>query len=150
MASNNSNKGSPKGLGTGSDKKNFDGLKSVAEMLNYMPKEDRDRLLANLAERNPEIAQNIKQKMFGFEDLVQLDGAGIQALLNKVPVELFRIALRTASQELKEKILANMSARAADLLREDLASQGPQRQSVVNSAQAQIAEIASQIFSVRR
>jgi flagellar motor switch protein FliG len=116
-------------------------------MLHFMDKESREKLLANLAKKDPVVAQEIKQKMFVFEDLLSLDGAKIQFLLKEVPGNQLRLALRTASEELLAKILANMPERAANLLREDLASQGPQRQSVVTNAQMEIADLASRLFS---
>ena len=147
MANNNSNSASGNNSGGGSGKKNFDGLKSVADMLNFMDKESREKLLANLARSNEGIVREIRQKMFEFEDLIGMDGAGIQFLLKEIPPDKLKVALRTASEELTNKILANMSIRAADLLREDLANQGPLRQSTVNTAQAEIMAIASQVLS---
>jgi flagellar motor switch protein FliG len=139
MASNSSNSGD-------SGKKNFDGLKAVAELLNFMDPESREKLLTNLSRSNPEVAHNIKKKMGGFEELLHWDGSRLQLLLREIPPDQLRLALRTASEELTDKILAHMNTRAAALLRDDLEHQGPQRQSIIANAQAEIMKTASQMI----
>jgi flagellar motor switch protein FliG len=84
------------------------------------------------------LAAQIKQKMFVFEDIVLVDDKGFQKLLRKVETSELAVALKAASDEVKEKVFHNMSARAGDMLREEIADMGPVRMNDVSAAQQKI------------
>lgn len=123
------------------------GVEPVAEMLNTMDKSTETNIMARVEEKDPQLSEEIKRLMFVFEDLIFIDDRGIQALLKEVPNDKLIIAMKTAEEEIKEKIFKNMSSRAADLLREDLDNMGPQRLSDVESAQSEILNIAKRLES---
>jgi len=85
--------------------------------------------------------------MFVFEDLLQVDDRGIMAILKEVTNEVLQLALKTASEELKEKIFKNMSERAAQMLKEDLEVMGPVRLKDVEGAQQNIIKVAKKLES---
>ncbi|MEM5709667.1 FliG C-terminal domain-containing protein, partial [Elizabethkingia meningoseptica] len=89
-------------------------------------------------ERSSEAAERIKKLMFTFEDLIRVDAGGIQALLRKIAKDRLAVALKGATDPLKELFLSNMSERAAKMLREDMESLGPVRLRDVDDAQAAI------------
>lgn len=113
------------------------GSKQVAAILNRM---DRDgiRLLDSLGERNPDLAEEIRLKMFTFDDLVQIDSRGIQELLKVVPQPTLLLALRGTNEAIQNLFFSNMSQRAGKLLREDLLAMAPQKASDVSKAQNDI------------
>ena len=87
---------------------------------------------------DPDLAQKIEDKMFVFEDMMEIDDRGIQLVLREVQSESLIIALKGANEELREKIFKNMSQRAAEMMREDLEAKGPVRLSEVESNQKEI------------
>jgi len=119
----------------------------VASILNQMDRTLESELLGRLEETNPELAEKIRQLMFTFEDLANLDDRSIQVLLKEVSSEDIGIALKGASDSMKEKIYSNMSERAAAMLKEDLEAMGPVRLSDVEKAQVKIAMIAKKLES---
>ncbi len=123
------------------------GVEVVANILNQMDKTLEEDILGKLEESNPELAERIKQLMFTFEDLSQLDDKGIQILLKEISSEDLSIALKGASDAIKGKIFANMSERAAAMLKEDLEAMGPVRLSDVEQAQVKIAMTAKRLDS---
>ena len=123
------------------------GVEPVAEMLNTMDKSTETNIMARVEEKDPQLAEEIKRLMFVFEDLIFIDDRGIQALLKECPNDKLIIAMKTAPEEIKEKIFKNMSSRAGELLREDLENLGPQRLSDVESAQSEILNIAKRLES---
>ena len=92
-----------------------------------------------------ELAQKITDSMFTFDDLMRVDDRGIQALLKEVQSESLLVALKGATDDLREKIFRNMSSRAAEMLREDLASRGPVRVAEVEAEQKEILQIARRL-----
>lgn len=110
----------------------------MAEIFNNFDRNTEHRFMSALEERSREAAERIKQLMFTFEDLVRLDGNGAQVLLRKVPKEQLAVALKGASDPLKELFFGNMSERAAKMLREDIANMGPVRLRDVDEAQSAI------------
>jgi flagellar motor switch protein FliG len=88
------------------------------------------------------MADQLQQALFTFQDLARMDARGMQQLLKEVPTDQLLLALKTASDELKNKVLSNLSSRAADMMREDLALLGPTRIADVEAAQRQIVEAA--------
>ena len=127
------------------DSTSLGGVEPVAEMLNTMDKTTETNIMARVEEKDPELAEEIKKLMFVFEDLMLLDDRGMQTLLKEVPNDKLLIALKTAPDDIKGKILKNMSTRAAQLLQEDLANLGPQRLSEVEGAQSEIVNIAKRL-----
>lgn len=121
------------------------GVEPVAEMLNTMDKTTETNIMARVEEKDPELAEEIKKLMFVFDDLILLDDRGLQTLLKDVPNDKLIIALKTAAEEIKQKIFKNMSTRASQLLQEDLANLGPQKLSDVEGAQSEIVNIAKRL-----
>jgi flagellar motor switch protein FliG len=121
------------------------GVEVVANILNQMDKTLEEDILSKLEDSNPELAERIKQLMFTFEDLSQLDDKGIQILLKEISSEDLSIALKGASDVIKGKIFANMSERASAMLKEDLEAMGPVRLSDVEQAQVKIAMTAKRL-----
>ena len=123
------------------------GVEPVAEMLNTMDKSTETNIMVRVEEKDPQLAEEIKRLMFVFEDLMFVDDRGMQALLKDVPNDKLIIAMKTAPEDIKEKIFSNMSSRAGELLKEDLENMGPQRLSDVEAAQSEILTIAKRLES---
>ncbi|MCM2280741.1 MAG: flagellar motor switch protein FliG [Bdellovibrionaceae bacterium] len=123
------------------------GVQPVAEMLNVMDKNTEKAIMSRIEEKDPILAEEIRKLMFVFEDIVKIDDKGIQSLLKEVPNEKLLLALKTANEEIKNKIFKNISQRAANLLKEDLTNMGPSRLSDVESAQVEIVNIARRLES---
>lgn len=118
------------------------GIKSVADVINFLDGSQEEELLKKINEWDQELCDKIKDKMFVFENLVDMDNRSVQTLLRDVPNEQLMLALKGTTEPVKEKIFANMSKRAADLLRDDLEMQGPVKVSEVEKAQRDILAIA--------
>ena len=118
------------------------GIESVAEMLNSLDKSTETRILATIEESNPDLAEQIRELMFTFEDMVLIDSRGMQNILKDVPQPELVVALKTASEPIKELIFASMSQRASEMLREDLDVLGPVKVSDVEKAQQNMVKIA--------
>jgi flagellar motor switch protein FliG len=110
----------------------------VAEIFNNFDRSTEGRFMTALEERSDESAQRVRQLMFTFEDLQRLDAAGVQVLLRQVPKEQLAVALKGASEPLKDLFLENMSVRAGKILQEDMAAMGPVRLRDVDEAQGAI------------
>ncbi|MDQ6620906.1 MAG: flagellar motor switch protein FliG [Pseudomonadota bacterium] len=117
------------------------GARTAAEILNFMGSTLETATMAAMREYDAELAERIEDQMFVFENLLDLDDRGIQALLREVQSESLIIALKGASQELRDKIFANMSQRAGELLRDDLEAKGPVRVSEVEAEQKEMLKI---------
>ena len=124
---------------------NAGGVASVAEILNVIDRATERNLLENLAQEDPDLVEEIRRLMFVFEDIAKLANRDIQTLLKNVESSQWAMALKGASDELKEKILGNMSKRAADLLREEMEYLGPVRLSAVEQMQQQIVDIVRRL-----
>jgi flagellar motor switch protein FliG len=129
----------------GAEGKQLGGVEAVATILNQMDRTLESELLGKLEESSPDLAERIRQLMFTFEDLVQLDDKSIQTLLKEVSSEDIGLALKGASDAMKEKIYTNMSERASAMLKEDLEAMGPVRLSDVEKAQVKIAMVAKKL-----
>jgi flagellar motor switch protein FliG len=114
------------------------GPKAVAEMMNHTDKTVEGRIFEEIEARDPTLVSTIRNLMFTFEDCLALDSRSLQTLLKEVAREDLLLALKTASPALSEKIFANVSSRAAEILREDMASSGPVRLKDVEAAQLRI------------
>ncbi|HAT3729697.1 TPA: flagellar motor switch protein FliG [Serratia marcescens] len=114
------------------------GVRTAAEIINLMKTQQEEAVIDAMREYDGELAQKIIDEMFLFENLVEVDDRSIQRLLQEVEGESLLIALKGAEQPLREKFLKNMSQRAADILRDDLANRGPVRMSQVENEQKAI------------
>lgn len=121
------------------------GVQPVAEMLNVMDKNTEASIMSRLEEKDPILAEEIRKLMFVFDDIVKIDDRGIQTLLKEVPNDKLLLALKTASEDIRNKIFKNISARAAEALKDDLGSMGPARLSDVEGAQQEIVNVARRL-----
>jgi flagellar motor switch protein FliG len=121
------------------------GLKRVVEILDNMTNNLDSEILDSLTEIDPDMVEDIRKMMFTFEDLCALDGRAIQMILREVNNDSLTMALKTATDEIKEKIFANMSSRAADMIKDDLEAMGPVRLSEVEAMQQTIVKIAMKL-----
>ena len=119
-------------------KSSLGGVKAAAEMINLMGANIEGTVIESIRGHDPDLAQKIMDKMFVFDDLIKLDNKAIQTVLKEVASDTLISALKGAQPELKDKILSNMSSRAAETLREDLESRGPMRLSEVEAQQKEI------------
>ncbi len=119
-------------------KTSLGGIKAAAEIINLLANNSEVVVLESIRSHDPDLAQKIVDKMFVFDDIVKLDDKAIQTVLRETASETLIVALKGGSPELREKILANMSSRAANALREDLESRGPMRLSEVEAQQKEI------------
>jgi flagellar motor switch protein FliG len=117
------------------------GAKSVAEILNLASRSVEKAILSDLEKRNPELATEIKNLMFVFEDIVLLDDRSVQRVLREVESKDLGLALKMSTDEVRELIFRNMSERAANLLKEELEYMGPVRVKDVEEAQLKIVEV---------
>ncbi len=123
------------------------GVEMVASILNQMDRKLESELLGKIEEEDASLAERIRQLMFTFEDLMKIDDRGMQTLLKEITSEDVGLALKGASDHIKEKIFKNMSERAATMLKEDLEAMGPARVSDVERAQVKIAMVAKKLES---
>ncbi len=129
----------------GTESHQVGGIEPVAEIMNNVPKEVEEKVMAEIEEKEPELAEEIRRKMFVFEDLIHVDDRGIQTILKEVSNEDLLLALKAASDQVKEKIFSNMSKRAAEMIKEDLETMGPVRLSDVEQAQQNIIQVARRL-----
>jgi flagellar motor switch protein FliG len=116
-------------------KKSIGGIKSAANIMNFMNGENESNLIEALKKYDEEMAQKIMDEMFVFDNIMDIDDKGIQTILKEVQSDSLIIALKGTSAELREKIFSNMSSRASEMLKEDLESKGPVRLSEVEAQQ---------------
>ncbi|MEW5885899.1 MAG: flagellar motor switch protein FliG [Pseudomonadota bacterium] len=126
-------------------KSSLGGVKAAAEIINLLGTSLETSVVDSIRESDPDLAQKIMDKMFTFEDVNKLDNKAIQSVLKEVSSDALVIALKGASNELKEKILGNMSSRAAEALKEDLESRGPVRLSEVEAQQKDILKVVRRL-----
>ncbi|MGA2034184.1 MAG: flagellar motor switch protein FliG [Thermoguttaceae bacterium] len=120
---------------------NAGGVANVAEILNVIDRATERNLLENLSQEDPDLVEEIRRLMFVFEDIAKLGNRDIQTLLKNVESSQWAMALKGASEDLKSKILSNMSKRASEMLREEMEYLGPVRLSSVEQAQQQIVDV---------
>ncbi|PWY56232.1 flagellar motor switch protein FliG [Legionella qingyii] len=121
------------------------GIKSVADVINYFDGSMEEEVLNKIKDWDEELSEKIRDKMFVFENLVDMDDRSMQTLLRDVTPEQLKLALKGTTEPTKEKIFSNMSKRAADLLREDIELQGPVKVVDVERAQRDILGIAKSL-----
>ncbi|CAH0315415.1 flagellar motor switch protein FliG [Roseomonas sp. CECT 9278] len=122
-----------------------DAHEMMAEIFNNLDRQSETRILAALEERNRDAASRIRGLMFTFDDLARMDGAGVQVLMRAVPKEQLTLALKGASEGLRDLFIKNMSERASKMLKEDLAGLGPVKLREVDEAQAAIVLLAKDL-----
>lgn len=120
------------------------GVRTAAEILNFIGG-TQEAVLDSVRGHDADLAQKIMDEMFVFEDLMDIEDRGIQLILREVQSESLIVALKGASEELRDKILKNMSQRAAEMLREDLESKGPVKLSEVEAEQKEILKIVRRL-----
>lgn len=118
------------------------GIKSAADILNFVDSSIEGEIMEAIKDADAELGQQIQDLMFVFDNLIDVDDRGIQALLREVSSDTLILALKGADEAMKEKIFANMSKRAAEMMRDDLENKGPVRLSEVEGAQKEILAIA--------
>ncbi len=126
-------------------KSSLGGVRAAAEILNFMSGEQEGSVMDNIKNYDNDMAQKIMDEMFVFDNIIDIDDRGIQLLLREVQSEMLIIALKGASQDLRDKIFKNMSQRAGEMMREDLESKGPVRLSEVEAQQKQILQIVRRL-----
>ncbi len=117
------------------------GIQLVAEMLNRSDQSTEKTIMSGLEREDPELAEEIKKLMFVFEDIMALDNQSIQAILTEIDNKELALALKAASEPLKEKFFINMSDRASTMIKEDMDYMGPVRLKNVEEAQQKILDI---------
>jgi len=131
-------------MGTGGDTQTG-GTQVLVDILNNADKTTEDLVMETLEEEHEELAGEIKQLMFVFEDLIEVDDRGMREILKKVESSQLTLALKTASEEMKQKIVGNLSSRASEMLLEDLEVMGPVKLSEVEEAQQEIVVAAKEL-----
>jgi flagellar motor switch protein FliG len=121
------------------------GARTVANILNAMERDKSGAELGKIEKADAEMHQKIKDLLFIFDNLLGVDDRGIQALLREVGSDTLAVALRGAEPEVQEKILKNMSKRAAEILKDDMEARGPVKLADVEAAQKEIIVIAQRL-----
>jgi flagellar motor switch protein FliG len=121
------------------------GTRLAANVLKGLGADQKSAAIAFIEERDAELCQQIKDQMFVFENLLQVDDRGIQALLREVPSDVLATALRGADPEVQDKLFRNMSKRAAEILKEEMEVRGPVRLAEVEAAQREIVATAQRL-----
>jgi flagellar motor switch protein FliG len=121
------------------------GIKSLAEILNHTDRSTERNVLDSLTEADEELAAEVRRLLFVFEDIVKLDDRSIQLVLREADQKDLALALRGVNDDVKERILSNMSERGAQMLVEEMAYQPPQRKRVVEEAQGRIVAIVRKL-----
>ncbi len=121
------------------------GIKAIADIFNNMERQQSSEILGRIEENDPEMAEEIRQNMFIFEDLARIDDKGIQEILKEVSSDILARAMKTSSEAVKEKIFKNMSERAALMLGEDIEDLGPTRLTEIEKAQNEIVKVAMKL-----
>ncbi len=121
------------------------GVDTVAEILNLVDRSTEKAIMEGLEAEDPDLVEQIRRLMFVFEDINKVNDKGIQAVLKEVENSELALALKTASEELRQKIFKNMSERAASLIKEDMQYMGPVKVSDVESSQQRIVDIVRRL-----
>jgi len=121
------------------------GTSTVAEILNLCDRQTERTIMDGMESDHPDMAEEVRRLMFVFEDILLVDDKGIQMVLKEVDNEELCLALKTASEELQQKIFTNMSTRASEVIQEDMEFMGPVRVSDVEAAQQRIVDIVRRL-----
>jgi len=134
----------------GASEEKIGGISKVAEILNKMNRSSENEILDSIEEVNPDLASEIRNLMFTFDDVLKLNDRDIRELLKEINKEDLIRAIKIVDQEMKDKIFKNMSSRAAEMLKEDMELMPPIRLSEVEEFQRRIIEIAKRLESEGR
>ncbi len=126
--------------------KKAEGARQVAALLSEMTPSVEEKAMASIKESNPELAMEIRELMFIFDDIIKLDDRGMQTLLKDVSKDDLALAIRGAKDELKEKIYKNMSQRAAEMMKEDIEAKGPVKRSDMEKAQQAVVKLTLKLM----
>ena len=121
------------------------GVRTVADILNNMDKSIEEPILADIEKLDKEEAEKIRELMFTFDDLASVDDKSMQLILREFSQDQIVLALKTASDELRTKILANVSKRAQEMINDDLEAMGPKKLSEVEKVQHEILKVARRL-----
>jgi flagellar motor switch protein FliG len=121
------------------------GIERVAEILNHVGKANESQILDDITQLDPELAQEIKDRMFTFDDLVRLDDRSVQTLLREVDSKVLALSLKACSDEVRDLIFKNMSKRATEALSEEMDYMGPVRVADVEEAHRKILEVVRRL-----
>jgi flagellar motor switch protein FliG len=121
------------------------GVDKVVEVFGHLDRSREKQILDALDVLNPPLAEIIRKHLFTFEDIFALDERSIQQIMREVSTETLTLSLKTCTDDLKDKIFRNISARAAEVIKEDLEVMGPVRLSDVEKAQTEIVKVASRL-----
>jgi len=127
------------------DEEEIGGPKAAADILNFVERTNEERILTEIEEMYPDMAEQIRNLMFTFEDVKKIDDKGIQAILKEVPRDQLVMSLKTCSQDLKDLLFRNVSQRAAQMIQEDLSAMGPVKLKDVEKAQQGIVDIVRRL-----
>ncbi len=133
-----------RGVSMGEDEE-LGGAKATADILNFVERNNEERILAEIEEAFPELAEEIRNLMFTFEDVAKIDDKSIQTILKEVPRDQLVLALKTASQDLRDLLFKNISQRAAEMLKDDLDTLGPTPLKEVEKAQQAIIDVVRRL-----
>jgi flagellar motor switch protein FliG len=128
-------------------RESYGGVRAVAEMLNRLDSTSTREILTHIDQQDTNLAETIRHLMFVFEDLLLIDPMGLKEVLAKVDRKVLTVALKGTSEQLRNQILASMSQRGADMLREDMEALGPIKIKEVDAAQQQIISVVRQLES---
>jgi len=129
----------------GGNEEEVSGPKAAADILNFVDRNNEERIITEIEEMYPDMAEQIRNLMFTFEDCKNIDDKGIQTLLKEIPRDQLVMALKTASQELQDLLFRNVSKRAAEMIEEDLEALGPIKLKDVEKAQQGIVDIVRRL-----
>ncbi|MCZ6836362.1 MAG: flagellar motor switch protein FliG [Planctomycetota bacterium] len=121
------------------------GVETVAEVLNLCDRSTEKSILDGIEAEDPDLVEQIRRLMFVFEDILMVDDKGIQSVLKEIDNDELCMALKTASDELKDKIFTNMSSRASEIIKEDMQYMGPVRLSDVETSQQRIVDVVRRL-----
>ena len=129
----------------GKEGKKVGGVPSVAEILNAVDRSVEEEVLSDIEEESSQLAEEIRQLMFVFDDIINLDDRAVREVLKEISNDDLTMALKAASEELQEKFFGNLSERAANMIREDLEIMGPVKLSDVEAAQQNIVKVVRRL-----
>lgn len=121
------------------------GVKCAADLLNALDKATSKEILGGIEEKNPELGQSIRKKMFTFEDLCQIDVGGLQKIMREVDIRDLAIGLKTASEQLKKALLGAISRRAAETVQEEMGFLGALKLKEIDAAQMRIIDVVRRL-----
>lgn len=121
------------------------GIEAVSEIINSLDKTTEGKVLAQIEESDAKMAESIRELMFVFEDLTKIDDRGMQSIMKEIGNDVLTLALKTASEGLRDKMFRSVSSRAAEMIKEELEVMGPVKLSDVENAQNEIVKVARRL-----